>query len=184
MKTLNNIRQFVILSTLATAFVACDKEELPELGIEAEMNLAYEDLTFTVPASSLTGDIQVQLDVDPQELEDLIVSNGYTMDQLKEVRLTAAHLELIDGNGTFDALGQVQLRMFAAGGMEQLIAQVSYVPDNAISLDLETGGENIMEFFQLDDASIAVFGQVNEAVQEDMEVKASIAFRIVVSTSS
>ncbi len=184
MKTLKHIPQIIGITLCAFALTACEKEKFPELELHAELDMAYEDILFTVPASEFTGAVELELEFDPQEVEDLLLSNGYQMDDLKEVRLTSAKVDQVNGTGTFDAIGMVQLRMAAAGYLDQLIAQVQDVAPGSTSIELNVGGENVMEMFRYDNAQLKVVGQVTEPLEQDLPLRAAVTFKIVVKTGA
>lgn len=184
MKTLKHIPYTIAVALCAFTFTACEKEELPELELQAELNMAYEDIAFTIPANEFTGLVDMELDFDPAELEAMLTSNGYSMDDLKAVHLTGASIHTMSDSATLQGIGSVELRMLAGGYLDRLVASVPSVSGGAQSVTLNTGGENLLELFQFDDARLKVVGELIAAMQQDLPLRASIHFRVVVSTRS
>jgi hypothetical protein len=183
MSTLNNIRTLSLIGTAAFAFTACDKQEMQDLGVEAELNMRYEELALTIPANDIQGAVDLALAFDAAQLREMLASNGYGMEQLKEVRLTEATIRMEQEGTTFDALGDVHLRL-RYDGQEVTVAAVPSVPVGATSLSLEVGGDNLMEVFQAGNVDLQVSGTVVAPVTQDMATRCTLGFKVVVATGS
>lgn len=182
MKTMS--RTLIAISTVAL-LSACQKEGLiPPMEVNAELNLSYDQVAFTVPVTPVAGSVALDIGFDGQQLSDLLTANGYTLQNLKEVSITAATLHLVDQAGSFNAFQQMEIRMEADGTPAQVLAGIQAIPANANTVQLSLSGGNLMDLFRSTGTKLRITATTTAPIAQDLPLRAAITFRVVAGTNN
>ncbi len=183
MKT--HILPLLPVAALLIAFTACTKEDQDRLNLEAELNMQYSDIQFAIDSGIPAGPTSVALTFNPAELNDVLAHNGYTIGQLKEFRITGAHVQNADAAApsVYDAVQRLAIELGQNGSGYQMIAKVDPVPHGATELTLETSGIDLAQAMKADSVHLRASLVLGEAITHASNHLLKLNGKLVVTTA-
>ena len=170
----------MLLPASMLLFTGCDKEK-EQLALEAELLMQYEAIELTLEPGVYEGQLEFALNFNGQELQDLMSSNGYRMDQLKEFRFTQANLQLeTPEEQTFGILNSVDLKLTIDGSDVRSIAHLDPVPDQVRALSLVMEDVNVADLLRSQQVSLRMVVNMNGELTEQVITKALLTGEVVV----
>ncbi len=134
---------------LAALAQGCAKEQAEPIIPPLELAVDYPAIPFTVQANGSPGQFQLQLDLDPAVLGQVLAAHGQTLGQVMDFRFTTAKLHLAaPANGNYNALGSVTVQVASGDGQPVTVANLSPVPDDSHTLILNLAGVNVADLIR------------------------------------
>ncbi len=178
MQPLISIRPSLLLLPVLTLLASCQKNEveapITELTLRSEVDL-------TVPPGAPAGSLDLSTTYDAQAaVGQLLQQNGFTMDQLKDVRIEDARAVLIDPTNTrFDAVESVLLDFAQPAGTPLNFAHLDPVPDNLGILDLSVEHTDLTSYFQSGPQTVSARIQSSAPVSSgNTRIRFALTFRV------
>jgi|GEM_PF-6384923 hypothetical protein len=155
-----------------------------------------EDLTVTVDSDEIVLDFTIPADQDidvdkllkdetvQNELDELLAKNNLKRENLKSVVLKSAVVKTIEHgqNINFNAIHSIFIKV-KAGQLDELeVARVINTFNNADSIQLSLGNNNIVGYLDFDTYHVKVYGRLKQAVVNPINAKVTIVLSVTVGS--
>lgn len=158
--------------------------------------IGCEDLTVTVDSDEIVLDFTIpadqELNVDKlyieetvqNDLDELLAKNNLKRENLKSVVLKSAYVKTIEhgANINFNAIESIWIKIKAGQLPELEVARVNNTFNNADSIQLSLGTDNIVGYLDFDEYKIKAFGKLKQAVVNPIAAQAVIVLSVTVGS--
>lgn len=182
MKSLPLLATLVLVPAVLT--VSCTKEDRERLNLEAELNMQYSEIPFTVDSGIPAGPISLTLSFNANELDAVLADNGYTLDQLREFKLTGAQVQRADTQVfVYDALDRFYLDLGQDASAFQMIAQLDPVADGLTELNLDVSETDLAGVLRSDSVQLRARLELSEPVTQTTAHLLKLTGKLVVEVT-
>jgi hypothetical protein len=137
------------LPALVVLAQGCTKEQAEPITPPVEFALDYPAIPFTIQASQVPGQFQMQFELGSDLLGQALAAHDRTLGQMMEFSFTSAKLHLTSpADGNYNALESVAIEAASGDGTPITIANMYPVPDNSHTLILNLAGANVVELMR------------------------------------
>jgi hypothetical protein len=137
------------LPLLAVLMQGCTKEQEEPIVPPVEITVDYPAIPFTIHASDVPGQFQLQLNLDPDVLGQALAAHDYTLGQIMDFRFTTAKFHLsAPANGNYNAMESVTVQVASGDGQPVTVANLYPVPEDSHTLILNLAGVNVADLMR------------------------------------
>ncbi len=154
---------------------ACKKSAKP-LSYEKE----YASMNFIVDTTSTTGDYELGTKDVQTDIVNYLADNGFTINNLKSVKVTSITLSVVSPNKTLDYFKKLEVRLSNQGAGNVIFASID-LPDTytQTSTSITPFDVDLKEYFKQGDLSFAFYGRNDLQILPDpIEMSASIKIQV------
>lgn len=138
-----------------------------------------DEITFTVNPSE-AGEYVLTEELLQSELKQEIEDHGGNMDNLKQVTVNEAVLNVLTAGKNLNPFEWVEVYISTPNISEKLIASVSSIPDGTTSIALQLSGEDLKALVEEEEYTIRVVGELGESIDEAIDCVLKIKYDVEV----
>jgi hypothetical protein len=176
-KTLETMKKFKFMImgiSFLALLIAGGCEDLLDFTFESDGS----DVTFIVEPEEEGEYIESQK-ILKADLDSIIAAEGKDIGNLKTVYLTEATAEII-GEGNFDAVGSINIKLKAEGLSEITLTSKNNVPIGATSIELDVYNGDLAAYLNSPEYTLTLGILLDEDLVSSMTVKATLKYEITV----
>jgi len=171
-----SITGLIMAAMLAGTMVSC--EQVEDL-IDISFTTGYDEVSFTVNPTN-AGEYLFTEEYIQSDLEQEIEDNGGNIDNLKEVTINEAILEVVSAGKNLDPFDWVEVYISTPSIAEVMVASAEVIASGQVSVELQIAGDDLKNILEEEEYTVRVVGELGESIDEAIDLVIKIKYNVTV----
>jgi hypothetical protein len=171
-----SIKGLLMAFMLAGTMVSCG---LVEDLLDVSFTTGYDEVSFTVNPSD-AGEYLFTEEYLQSDLEQEIADEGGDINNLKEVTINEAILEVVTAGKNLDPFDWVEVYISTPSIDEVMVASAEVIANGQVSVELQIAGDDLKNILEEEEYTVRVVGELGESIDEAIDLLIKIKYDVVV----